>query len=77
MLTEKYCKKEGLDFRMILPLLSETVKRLEFSSPAEVQTGPAARSDITTIDNHREMLKAYPQLLGLYDVFTESIRRET
>jgi hypothetical protein len=56
-------------------LLEETAKRLSFDSPAAMQTGPAARNDESTIKKQREMLRDHPQLLSLYDVFTESIKK--
>jgi predicted short-subunit dehydrogenase-like oxidoreductase (DUF2520 family) len=74
-LTEDFCSREGVDFQMILPLLQETVRRLSFASPSAMQTGPAARNDEGTIKKQKEMLREYPKLLELYDVFTESIRK--
>jgi predicted short-subunit dehydrogenase-like oxidoreductase (DUF2520 family) len=72
-LTEEYCKKEDIDFTILQPLLLETVTRLKNNSAAAVQTGPAARNDVQTIQKQRDMLSAYPQLLKLYNLFTESI----
>lgn len=72
-LTEDFCMKEGVDFKLMLPLLEETAKRVSIASPADMQTGPAARNDEGTIATQREMLKDHPRLLSLYDVFTESI----
>ncbi len=72
-LTEEYCKKERIDFNMLQPLLLEAVDRLKNSSPANMQTGPAFRNDQQTIQKQRDMLSAYPHLLDLYNVFTESI----
>lgn len=74
-LTEEFCNSEGVEFRLILPLLEETAKRLSNTSPSGMQTGPAARSDESTIRKQREMLKDYPQLLYFYDVFTEKIKQ--
>ncbi|MBO9573447.1 MAG: DUF2520 domain-containing protein [Chitinophagaceae bacterium] len=73
MLAEEYCKKENIDFKLLYPLLLETVTRLENNSPAETQTGPAVRNDLQTIQKQRDMLSAYPRLLSVYDVLTESI----
>ncbi|HEY0355742.1 MAG TPA: DUF2520 domain-containing protein [Flavisolibacter sp.] len=73
VLTEQFCKKEGIDFFMLIPLIKETAARLESISPALSQTGPAIRNDLNTIEKHREVLKQYPQLKKIYDQFTESI----
>ncbi|GAB3025032.1 DUF2520 domain-containing protein [Niabella terrae] len=72
-LTEAYCKKEGIAFRELLPLVENTFSRLQDFSPAAMQTGPAARGDETTIEKHLELLSAYPKLRRLYQLMTESI----
>lgn len=74
-LTEKYCLHEGVDFKLMLPLLSETVLRMQENSPAELQTGPAVRNDLSTIQKHKILLEKYPELLSVYDFFTERIRQ--
>jgi predicted short-subunit dehydrogenase-like oxidoreductase (DUF2520 family) len=75
LLMEEYCKKEGLDFRLLIPLIKETAVRLEDVSPARVQTGPAVRGDVTTIEKHLELLHDHPQLKELYQFFTRNIQR--
>ena len=72
-LAESYCKNEGLDFNLLLPLIKETANRLETMKPSEAQTGPAVRHDATTIKKHEELLKNYPHLIKFYTLFTESI----
>jgi predicted short-subunit dehydrogenase-like oxidoreductase (DUF2520 family) len=73
-LAEDYCKKEGLDFRQLIPLIEETAKRLKMISPANAQTGPAIRHDEPTIQQHLALLENYPQLKKIYEVITESIQ---
>jgi predicted short-subunit dehydrogenase-like oxidoreductase (DUF2520 family) len=72
-LTERYCSDFGVDFKLLLPLLVETVKRLEFDSAKDLQTGPAMRGDGSTIERHRELLKDDKDLLEVYDFFSERI----
>jgi predicted short-subunit dehydrogenase-like oxidoreductase (DUF2520 family) len=72
-LAEEYCLKENVDFKMIIPLLEETAKRMNYASPAATQTGPAARKDLKTISKHLEMLADYPELRKLYEIFTAEI----
>lgn len=74
-LVENYCKKEGLDFYLLLPLIQETAARLAEISPQKTQTGPAARNDTATIEKHLALLQTYPQLQKIYAQFTESIRQ--
>jgi predicted short-subunit dehydrogenase-like oxidoreductase (DUF2520 family) len=72
-LAEDYCKKEGIDFYLLLPLIEETASRLKEIPPSQSQTGPALRNDRNTIEKHLELLKDYPQLRKLYELLTESI----
>ncbi|MBS1668459.1 MAG: DUF2520 domain-containing protein [Bacteroidetes bacterium] len=73
-LTEAYCNKENLDFRLLVPLINETASRLNYFSPSLVQTGPAIRNDLATIQHHLNLLQANPALLKIYELMTASIR---
>jgi predicted short-subunit dehydrogenase-like oxidoreductase (DUF2520 family) len=73
-LAESYCKNEGLDFELLLPLIRETASRAEELLPSQSQTGPAVRNDAATIEKHLQLLAAYPHLKNIYEVFTSSIR---
>ncbi|MBK8143150.1 MAG: DUF2520 domain-containing protein [Chitinophagaceae bacterium] len=75
-LAETFCRKEGLDFKQLLPLIEETALRIKDVSPHEAQTGPAARHDKETIQKHLELLKDHPQLKNIYLLLTESIQQE-
>jgi predicted short-subunit dehydrogenase-like oxidoreductase (DUF2520 family) len=68
-----YCNKEGLDFSMLQPLIEETAHRLKKHAPAAMQTGPAKRKDIITLDKHLRILNAHPQLRSVYLKMTDSI----
>jgi predicted short-subunit dehydrogenase-like oxidoreductase (DUF2520 family) len=74
-LAEVYCRKEGLDFRQLQPLIEETALRLKTTSPSAAQTGPAIRHDKETIQKHLSLLAAYPQLKNMYLLLTESIQQ--
>ena len=73
-LLEDFCQREGIDFRQLIPLIVETAKRLEKASPASVQTGPAIRGDLGTIDQHLALLERHPELKKIYELVTQSIR---
>lgn len=74
-LTEDYCAKEKLPFRLLIPLITAVAERLHQFSPAAVQTGPALRHDVSTIQKHLNLLKEHPQLQQLYEWFTKSIQQ--
>ncbi len=73
-LAADYCRKEGLDFKQLLPLIEETALRIKTVAPKDAQTGPAIRHDKETIEKHLELLKAHPQLKNIYVLLTESLQ---
>lgn len=75
-LAEDYCRKEGLDFKQLVPLIGETAGRVEKMSAADAQTGPAIRHDKETIEKHLSLLKDHPQLKNIYLLLTESIQQK-
>ncbi len=72
-LMEDFCKKEGIDFNLLKPLIRETALRIDSISPKDAQTGPAIRHDSNTIERHLELLQNYPHLKNIYQLFTQSI----
>ena len=74
VLMEQYCEREGLDFKLLLPLIQETAVRIQTISPSKSQTGPAIRRDANTIDRHLNLLESYPDLKTIYQLFTQSIQ---
>jgi predicted short-subunit dehydrogenase-like oxidoreductase (DUF2520 family) len=76
-LAEEYCRKEGIDFKQLYPLIRETAERLSEISPRKAQTGPAVRHDNETIQKHLAMLKDHPRLEKIYQLFSESIQESS
>ncbi len=72
-LAQGYCQKEQLDFKLLLPLITETAHRLQQHAAAEMQTGPAARKDLPTIERHLSLLEAHPHLQNIYQFLSQSI----
>ncbi len=66
-------EREKISFELLLPLIRETVDKLEDGTPGEMQTGPARRGDEETIQRHLRFLEKYPEYQGLYRTLTESI----
>lgn len=73
---EKFCNDEKVDFKLLLPLIKQTSARVQNNSPLSVQTGPAVRGDITTLDKHLKLLTAYPKLRTLYMRLTDGIMND-
>ena len=72
-IAEDFCIKEKADFNLLKPLITETAKRVVLHSPKEVQTGPAIRKDIQTLDKHLRLLNKYPKLRTTYMRLTDGI----
>ena len=70
---EKFCTDEKVDFNLLKPIIKETADRVENNLPSTVQTGPALRGDITTLDKHLRLLNDYPKLRTLYMRMTDGI----
>jgi len=72
-IAEDFCNKENLDFKLLFPLIKETTERIQRYSPKDVQTGPAVRNDVFTLDKHLRILSIHPKLKYLYLKLTDSI----
>ncbi len=72
-IAEDYCVKENVNFNMLKPLIMETALRINHASPSKVQTGPAIRKDIHTLDKHLRLFTAHPKLRTMYLRLTDSI----
>ena len=72
-MADDFCRKENIDFKMLLPLIRETTFRIQDHEPETVQTGPAIREDIYTLGKHLQVLSAHPDLKYLYLKLSESI----
>ncbi len=73
VLADDYCNRHGLDFNALLPLIDETAHRLHRFSASQVQTGPAIRKDLTTIQQHLVLLQNEPSLKNLYQLLSDNI----
>lgn len=66
------CDENNLPFAILAPLIKETATKIETLSPEAAQTGPAARKDEKTIENHLHLLNEQQQ--KIYTILTESIQ---
>lgn len=72
-LTEIFCRKQDVDFATLQPLIEETAFRLRNYSPTQVQTGPAVRGDVLTMEKHLQLLDVFPEIKSLYKILSGSI----
>jgi predicted short-subunit dehydrogenase-like oxidoreductase (DUF2520 family) len=72
-LTDEYCSVNNIQFLQLLPLMQEVINRIHLFHPAQMQTGPAVRNDVSTIEKHLALLKDFPQLKNIYEIMSKSI----
>jgi predicted short-subunit dehydrogenase-like oxidoreductase (DUF2520 family) len=61
--------------QVVQRLMAASVANLEFGTPADVLTGPAARNDTETIAAHRAALQNDPEALAVYDALSRAALR--
>jgi predicted short-subunit dehydrogenase-like oxidoreductase (DUF2520 family) len=67
-------KENQLPFELLLPLIQETVAKLQVMDPAAAQTGPAIRNDQATLAAHVTLLKDHPQWEAIYSILSAQIQ---
>ncbi|MCU0439607.1 MAG: DUF2520 domain-containing protein [Raineya sp.] len=73
-LSKEILTNKSLDFNILKPLIEETIeKALSIEHPKDVQTGPAIRKDIKTIEKHLSYLNFDLSKQKIYQLLTESI----
>lgn len=72
--TKHYCDANNIDFKLLFPLMEETVNRMQYYDPINMQTGPAIRGDETTMQKHMQLLAVFPELKKIYELMSASIK---
>ena len=67
--------KEAISMDILLPLIQETVNKIQIHPPKAMQTGPARRSDELTLDKHLNFLEAHPNVKEIYQILSKSISK--
>lgn len=65
----------GVDFKILEPLMLETIHKAFTREPLKSQTGPAIRQDSETIKSHLNLIED-EKVRALYVMITELIQRE-
>lgn len=65
---------QDLDFNYFLPLINETVEKINHLDPKSAQTGPAVRGDERVLKLHEELIENEEQL-QIYKTMNESIKK--
>jgi len=74
-IADRLLAEHELDFEVLRPLIAETAEKVRQYKPAAVQTGPAARNDLRTMEQHLMLLEGKPQLQEIYQMMSNSIKK--
>ena len=69
--------KEGIDARLLLPLIDETAAKVHDMSPLAAQTGPAVRYDENVIHKQLAQLKEDLTKKAIYTLMSQSIHQHS
>lgn len=72
-LSKEVLEKNGLDFDLLKPLISEAISKSLTIGPENAQTGPAMRGDLETLDRHVEFLQEDEALAEIYKLISQHI----
>lgn len=68
------CAAQQVPFNLLQPILQQTLDRSALQHPALMQTGPARRNDLATMNTQMDMLSANPYWQRVYAALSEAIK---
>ena len=75
-LAERVLQEEQIDFRLYLPLIDETAKKVSEMSPRDAQTGPMIRYDVNVMNRQIGLLPD-ERTRQIYRLMAESIHEDS
>ena len=74
-ISENILRKSGSDFKLLIPIIDETIKKIKHNQPSKVQTGPAIRKDTKIIQDHINSL-SNKDIQEIYKLISSSIMKK-
>ncbi len=71
-ISDSILEKSNIDFKLLLPIIKQTVNKLKTKKAIEVQTGPAKRKDLEIIKQHLKLISNKTNK-EIYRLISESI----
>ena len=71
-IADEILSKNNTDFKLLIPIINQTVNKLNLHKPAKIQTGPAKRKETKIINSHINQLSD-KKIKELYKLISESI----
>ncbi|MCS6819239.1 MAG: DUF2520 domain-containing protein [Chitinophagales bacterium] len=75
-MAEYLLSSRHISFDILRPLIAQTFENIKEHNPSSLQTGPAARRDFCTIEEHLKLLSSEEDMKKIYYILTESILKE-
>lgn len=75
VIVKQILEKQQIDFSIAIPLIKETVAKLDYLPPKEAQTGPAIRDDKKIMEKHLEMLSD-EDYKNIYQLLSKVIQKQ-
>jgi len=75
-IAEELVAKSGLSIEILKPIILETALKIQQTSAAKVQTGPAIRGDLETIQKHLDILDNDKDFREIYKLMSEGIMQK-
>ena len=75
-ISEKILTKANSDFKLLIPLINQTVEKISNFKPSEVQTGPAKEKDKKVIQHHIDIIKD-KKAREIYKLFSNAIMKNS
>lgn len=69
------CREHNLSYDLLKPILEQTFTSAMMQDPKNLQTGPAVRNDVRTMDVHAQLLQTHPEWENLYRAISNSIEK--
>ena len=73
VIAKQLLERSELPFNILLPLIKETIAKLDTVAPEQAQTGPAVREDVVTMEKQRLMLDGDALRQEIYTLISEDI----
>ena len=70
---ERLLREQGLSFELLLPLITETARKVHEVTPEKAQTGPARRGNLKVMEMHLKLLESRPELAEMYRLISRLI----
>ncbi|MDQ3394647.1 MAG: F420-dependent NADP oxidoreductase [Bacteroidota bacterium] len=74
-ISKNILEKENVDFKILQPLVQETIRKAFTIGPNQSQTGPAARGDNHTLQKHLDLLRGEENFKNIYNQVSKQISK--